>query len=163
MSKNKQIEQAPLQEVMEAGEIVHAQIKRVYEQCPGLISFDLESEAGQLLALRCAVDPGVAAAARDGWRGIVTGWWIGPYEVTEEKTGEIVTLPSLVLLASNGELCRLTGWPAINSWGHTVRASSDAMRQRGIPVRVMRRLSGTGGRSYWQVVPDVCPTAPGAA
>lgn len=162
MAKSKEIAPIPAGELLDPADMVREQVEKVLERSPGLISFDDESESGQLLALRCAVDQGIPAAQRDGWRGHVIGWWVGTTEVLDKDSGEIITLPCVALLAVNGELCRLCRWPAINSWASIVAHMTASQRESGIPVRVYRRQSGTGGRSYWQVTPDACPSAPGS-
>lgn len=139
------------------GAVVPADITR--ENCraalakmPDLISYDPTEEENEMLTVRCATEMGIAAQNRDGWKATVTAWWVGPYEMEDEETGEVVTLPTLVLLASSGELARFSGWPAIKSWAKIVRAAGAERCRKGIGVVVKRRSSGTAGRSYWQVM-----------
>lgn len=129
-------------------------VRAVVARHPDAISFDPADEANELLSLRCQTDPGIAAQQRDGWRGLVTGWYVGTWEIADETSGEVVTLPSLCLLTPRGELVRLCGWPAITSWANLVRAAGADRCRAGIPVVVKRRPSGTAGRSYWIVLPD---------
>lgn len=135
-------------------EMVRENIRTAISQMPELVSFDVTDDENEMLSLRCAVDPGIPAAQREGWGGNVVKWWVGTYDVTDEKTGEIVTLPSLVLITDNGELARFSGWPAIKAWANLLRAASAERCIMGIKVRVSRRKSGTSPGSYWIVLPD---------
>lgn len=135
-------------------EIVRANIAQVLAQNPQLCSFDLMAEENESLKLRSVLDPGILATERDGWSGFVNNWNICPYDVTNQQTGEVDTVPSLALFTPDGQLVRLTGWPAIKSWLRLVDAATPERCSLGIRVRVVRRPSGTAGRSYWQVLPD---------
>jgi hypothetical protein len=135
-------------------EIVRENCRAAIAKMPDLISYDPTDEENDTLIIRCATEMGVAAQVRDGWKGNVVTWWVGPYETEDEKTGEIVLLPTLVLITAAGELARYAGWPAIKSWAKIVRAAGAERCRRGIEVVVKRRPSGTAGRSYWQVVAD---------
>lgn len=141
-------------EVVLSEDMVRSNIQTAISQLPELISFDITDPEKEMLALRCAVDPGVPATQRDGWRGTVVQWWVGPYQVPDEETGEMITLPCLVLIPAEGELVRLTGWPAINHWAQILRAATAERCLRGIKVRVARRASSTTKGSYWCVLPD---------
>jgi hypothetical protein len=135
-------------------EVVRENIRTVLQQQPDLVSYDPSTDDGELLSLRCAVDPGVPATARDGWRNTVVHWGVAAYEVADEKTAEVLLLPSLALIAEDGDLVRLTGWPAIKSWSRIVQALGRERCQLGVKIKVVRRASGTAGRSYWLVLPD---------
>lgn len=135
-------------------EEVRRNVTDIVSRHPDAISFDAADPEYELLVLRCETDPGIAAQQRDGWRGTVTGWYVGTWAVTDEVTGEVVTLPSLCLLTARGELVRLTGWPGITSWANLIRAATADRVRQGLPVVVKRRASGTAGRSYWIVLPD---------
>jgi hypothetical protein len=126
----------------------------------GALSYDANAEENALLHLRCLTDPGVSAQQRDGWRGIVKQWACVPYDYEDGQTGEIVTLPCLVLISAKNELVRLSNWPAINSWAAIVRAAGVERCRAGIPVVVRRRQSSTAGRSYWSVQIDQEPERP---
>lgn len=134
--------------------VVEANLARHRERHEHAVSFDSTDPANEMLAVRCATDPGIPASMRDGWRGIVVSWWIGPYNYENEETGEVAVLPSLVLIDHKDSLVRLTGWPAISAWSGIMCAVSSERRSKGIPVVIRRRPSGTAGRSYWTVVVD---------
>lgn len=141
------------------GAVVPAEITRdncraALAKMPDLISYDPTDEESELLTIRCATEMGIPSQQRDGWRACVAQWWVGPYETEDEETGEVVTLPTLVLISRDGELARYAGWPAIKSWARIVRAAGAERCRQGINVVVRRRPSGTAGRSYWQVMAD---------
>lgn len=139
---------------IEPAELVKQNITTVVSQFPDIISYDPTTDRGEMLSVTVAVDPGIPALQRDGWRGTITEWGIAPWEVKGNKEGEIVTVPSLVLIGSEGDVIRLTGWPAIRSWSQIVKVMGKERCQLGVSVVVKRRPSGTAGRSYWIVVPD---------
>ncbi len=141
-------------EVVLPEDAVRENIRTAIAQLPGLISFDVTDEANELLMLRCMTEQGIPAAMRDGWRANVVSWWCGTSQVPEEDTGELVTLPCLVLISDGGSLCRLYGWPAINSWARLLRAASVERCLKGILVRVKRVPTATAGRACWNVLPD---------
>lgn len=154
MTKQVQKRESVDSGVMLPAEVVRDNVRTALQQQPNLISYDPTTEEGELVSLRCAVDPGIPAQQRDGWRGTVVQWGISAYDVNDEQRGEIVTLPSLALISSERELIRLTGWPAIKSFGQIVRHLGIERCRRGVPIVVKRRASGTAGRSYWIVLPD---------
>jgi hypothetical protein len=134
--------------------VVEENVANIISRHPDAISFDPSDEANEMLSLRCQTDPGIASQLKDGWRGIVNTWYVGTWQVPDEGTGEVMTLPSLVLLTTRNELVRLTGWPAINSWATLLRAAKADRIRQGLPVIIKRRPSGTAGHSYWLVLPD---------
>lgn len=133
---------------------VRESVGELVERSPGALSYDPADPDAFLLHIRCQTDPGIPAQLRDGWKGVVRHWACVPYDVTDERTGENVTLPSLVLIDTNDVLIRLTNWPAISSWAAIVRSAGADKCRAGIPVIVRRRQSGTAGRSYWSVQVD---------
>lgn len=135
-------------------DIVRENCLAALARMPDLISFDPAEVENEMLAVRCATEMGIEAQKRDGWCGRVVKWWMGPYEIEDQQTGEIVVLPTLVLITWDGVLARFGGWPAIKSWAKIVRAAGAARCRQGIDVVVKRRASGTAGRSYWQVMAD---------
>lgn len=135
-------------------EETRALVERMTEQQNGALSYDPREEENALLHLRVQTDPGIAAQQRDGWRGVVREWAVTTWDVEDAHTGEVITLPSLVLISESGELVRLTGWPVVSSWSQVVRAAGVAKLRGGVPVIVKRRPSGTAGRSYWIVQID---------
>ena len=139
--------------VIEA-EVVRENINRALIQMPELISFDSLDPANEMLALMCSVGQGVPAHERDGWRGTVVKWWFGPYTITDQKTGELITMPSLVLIPVEGEMCRLTGWPCVNTWVNILRHLGADRCRKGVAVKASLRASGVSGRDYWTVMPD---------
>lgn len=141
-------------EVMLPEDMVRENVRTAISQLPGLVSFDVTDEANELLMLRCQTEQGIPAAMRDGWRGNVVQWWTGTAQVPDEDTGELVTLPCLVLIDDTSSLCRIYGWPAINSWARLLRAASVERCLKGIKVRVKRVPTATTGRSCWNVLPD---------
>ena len=141
-------------EVILPAEVVRQNIATVLSQRPDLMSYDPTTDEGEMIGLRIAVEPGVPAQQRDGWRWTVVHWGISAQEIADEKTGEVVTLPSLLLIAEGGEPCRLYGWPAIKSWALILKALGLDRCQLGVKVRVKRQPSSTAGRSYWTVLPD---------
>lgn len=140
-------------QVVLPAEVIRENIRSVISKMPDLISFDPSDSAAEGLMLRCAVDPGIEAQKRDGWTATVNQWSVQAYDVEDEKSGEVVTLPSLCLIAEDGTLCRLTGWPAIKSWANLLRAAGAERCSLGVRIVVRRRPSGTAGRSYWLVLP----------
>lgn len=142
------------QRVMLPTEVTREQVKSVIAKMPDLVSYDPADEASEALHLRCMVDPGVPAQKREGWRGTVCQWSVSAQEVADEHTGEVSVLPSLALISDNDEMCRLYGWPAIKSWVRLLQAAGAERCSLGIRVRVVRRPSGTAGRSYWLILPE---------
>lgn len=159
MAKPKSSVPVPVREGVPEPEEVRQAIQRIHAENHGAISYDVADEANELLHLRVQTDPGIAAQQRDGWRGVVREWAVTPWDITDETTGEVVTLPSLVLISDKGELVRLTGWPSVSSWAGIVRAAGVEKLRAGVPVVVKRRPSGTAGRSYWMVQID-CNLSP---
>lgn len=143
----------PQRAVVPRGDVI-ASLQLILEQRPDLISFDPADKANELLAIRCAVDAGVPETRRDGWRGTVVTWWVGAYDLPDKESGELATIPSLVLIDSEGNLCRLTGEAAISSWAQIVRIAGAERCRQGLRVKVSRRKSSTSMGSYWQVLPD---------
>lgn len=135
-------------------EITRENCRAALAKMPDLISYDPTDADTEMLTVRCATEMGISSQQRDGWRGRVVTWWMGPYETEDEETGEVVTLPTLVLITTDGVLARYAGWPAIKSWAKIVRAAGAERCRQGIDVVVKRRPSGTAGRSYWQVMAD---------
>jgi hypothetical protein len=135
-------------------ELVRQNIATVLAQCPDLISYDPTTDEGEMLSLRCAVDPGVEQQKRDGYRGTVVNWGVSAYECKGDRDGEIVTVPSIALVMESGDIVRLTGWPGIKAWAALVRAAGKERCQLGMRVVIKRRASSTAGRSYWTVLPD---------
>lgn len=148
------IEPRPHPEVRLPAEVVRDNVATVLRQHPGLVSYDPTTDEGEIVGLRCAVDPGVPAAQRDGWRGTVCHWGLSAQEVTDQKTGEVHVLPSLLLIPEEGEACRLYGWSAAKTWAKIVETLGVERCQLGVKIRVKRHPSGTAGKSYWVVLPD---------
>lgn len=146
--------QARVGNVRLPAEVVRENIATVLRQQPDLVSYDPTTDEGEMLSYRLAVDPGVPAQLRDGWRGTVVHWGISAQEVPDREKGTSDTVPSLALLTEEGQLCRLFGWPAISSWAQLLKAIGKERCQLGIKVRIKRQPSNTAGRSYWIVLPD---------
>lgn len=158
MSNRKPTRPAPapdlqdLPPVDEAGAVAAPLVPRLGA---GAVSWHDNNPHAESLALRCALDPGCPPQARDGWRGRVAHWGVGYWACAGEgKDGNKVAVISLLLIDVAGHSCRLTGWPAINSWAALLSALSPARAGEPVPVLVTRHASGTPGRSYWQVQPD---------
>lgn len=144
-------------------DIVEVNVRELVSAHPDAISFDVADPANEMLALRCACDPGVASQVKDGLRATVKAWYVGTWTVTEQDSGRLLTLPSLVLITEREDLIRLTGWPCISSWATLLRAAGADRIRAGLPVVIRRRQSGTAGRSYWVILPGGdCPSAPGS-
>ena len=133
---------------------VEERIRALVADNPDAISYDPRDPANELLHIRVLTDPGILAAERDGWCGVVKGWAVGTWVVTDPETQELVTLPSLALIDSERNVVRLTGWPAINSLAQILKAAGPDRVRAGLPVTIMRRPSGTAGRSYWTIQVD---------
>lgn len=140
--------------VVPTDDMVRANISTAISQYPHLVSFDVTDPDNEMTMLRCQVEQGIPSQLRDGWRATVVHWLPCATQVPNEETGELETLPCLVLIADNGELCRLYGWPAINSWLRLLNAASKERCLRGIKIRVKRVPTATAGRSCWNVLPD---------
>lgn len=121
---------------------------------PDALSYDADDPAMELLHLRLATDPGCDAVDRDGWRGLAVHWQIGVWRAEKEDGGAPIILPSLALLAADGRLCRLSGWPAVNAWCQILTAVKPERIRAGIPIVVRKRQSGSTGRQYWSVSID---------
>lgn len=135
-------------------EQVLEKIADILRRHPDLVSFDPLDEAYEHLVLRCKVDPGPAHAERDGWEGCVCDWWFGSYTMTDDVTGELLTLPSLALVTVDGRLVRLTNSePAVRSWLVILREIGVERVKRGLNVCVTLRQSQTAGRHYWMILP----------
>lgn len=135
-------------------EVVCEQVADVLRKYPELISFDPTDEAYDRLLMRCKTDPGPGHAARDGWEGQVCDWWFGVHTMTDQDTGELVTLPSLVLITTDGILMRFSGsGPAVRSWLAILREIGADRVRKGLMVRVRLQASQTAGRHYWLILP----------
>lgn len=143
------------QQVALPGEVVRSNIETVLRQIPDMVSYDPTTDRGEMLSLKLAVDPGIPAQQKDGWSGTVVEWGITASEITDQQSGEVVTLPSLALMDDKGYVVRLYGWPAIKSWASIIGHMGKERCQLGVAVVVKRRPSGVPGRSYWVVIPDV--------
>lgn len=153
----KKLEPKPTQEVVGRGDMEIADLNnriRDLISAPDLTTaLDLE----RLTYARLLTDPGVSESERDGWRGNVIGWAAFADRREDEETGEVSTIPILSLLASNGDVIRLSGWPAITSWAGVVKALGEERCRAGVPACIRRRKSGTVGRAYWVVSIDCVP------
>lgn len=135
-------------------EVVVERIGAILRKYPELISFDPAEETSERLLLRCKTDPGPGHDERAGWEGEVTDWYFGPYTMTDRDTGELLTLPSLVLLTVDGRLIRFSSSePALRSWLTILRVVGVERVQRGLHVKVHYRASQAAGRHYWQILP----------
>jgi hypothetical protein len=143
----------PTPRAIAPADIVRDKVRNAIAKMPDLISFDPIDPQHESLALRCAVDPGVPAAQREGWTGTVVHWWVGTWEVPDGATGEVVLLASLVLITDRGETARYSSEPAIHSWAQILRAAGAERCRKGIKVRAVKRKSGTSPGSYWILLP----------
>lgn len=157
MSKSKPQDQslAKQHEVILQTEQVRALVQRAVEQQPDLRHVRGSGEEAELRALKLATDTGIEAQRRDGWRAVVTDWWVSVETVEDVRTGELLTLPVLALLSVEGEVCRLSGLPALHCWQRLLEVAGVERLARGVPVRVRRRQSSTVGRSYWTIEVDI--------
>lgn len=135
-------------------EQVLERIADVLRRHPELVSFDPLDEKYESMVMRCKTDPGPSHAERDGWEGCVCDWYFGSYTMTDQDTGELVTLPSLALVTTDGRLVRLTNSePAVRSWLAILREIGAERVQRGLNILVSLRPSQTAGRHYWVILP----------
>ena len=135
-------------------EAVIEKIGEILVRHPDLISFDVADERNERTYFAMKVDPGCGAAERNGWEGEVAEWYFGSYTITDEQTGELQTLPSLALMATDGRLIRFTNSePAVRSWLAILREIGVERVKKGVRVRVHLRASQTAGRHYWQILP----------
>lgn len=145
-------------EIIPAPATVGERVRALVSANPDALSYDPSLAENELLHVRMMTDPGIDAGRRGGWRGFVYGWAVGTWTVMDQDTGEVVELPSLVLIGSEGALIRLTGWPAINCWSQILRYCPPDRVRAGLPVVITRRASGTAGRSYWSIQVDNAAT-----
>lgn len=137
----------PRQQVLE-------RIDDILRRHPDLISFDPLDETYERLVMRCKTDPGPSHDERDGWEGQVCDWYFGSYTMTDQDTGELITLPSLCLITVDGQLVRFSNSePAVRSWISILREIGPDRIRRGLQVRVSLRPSQTAGRHYWSILP----------
>lgn len=122
-------------------------------QHPCLVSYDPTTAEGEVRSLQVEIDPGVPAQMRDGWIGRVIEWGVSVGESADQKTGEVSRYPTLLLIADNGEACRLAGWPIISVWARVVERLGVERVRRGLLIRIKRQPSQTPGRSYWSITP----------
>lgn len=135
-------------------EIVQERVSAILARHPDLISFDPLDDLNERMLMRCKVDPGAGHQERDGWEGMVSDWYFGTYTMTDQDTGELVTLPSLALLTCDGKLIRFTNSePAVRSWLAILHEIGVDRVRQGLMVRVALRASQTAGRHYWQILP----------
>lgn len=135
-------------------EVVVEKVQAVLMRHPELISFDMLDEALEPIVLRLKCDPGPTHDQRNGWTGLVNEWYFGTYTMTDESSGELVTLPSLVLLATDGRILRLTNSePAVRSWLSVLREVGVERVKKGLQVVCKLRPSQTAGKHYWQILP----------
>jgi hypothetical protein len=121
-------------------EVVQEKVAAVLARHPELLSFDPLDAKYENILMRLKTDPGPPHSQRDGWEGMVCDWYFGTYTMTDDTTGELVTLPSLALVTSDGVIVRMTNSePAVRSW-------LVILGEIG-PERV------TAGRHYWQILP----------
>lgn len=140
--------------VVQPRDVVVEKVQAIMAKYPDLVSFDPLDERYESLVMRCKTDPGPAHSERDGWEGQVCDWYFGTYTMVNNDTGELVTLPSLCLITSDGVLVRFTNSePAVRSWLVILREiGADRIRQ-GLRVRCSLRSSQTAGRHYWIILP----------
>lgn len=137
----------PRQQVLE-------RIEDILRRHPDLISFDPLDETYERVVMRCKTDPGPGHAERDGWEGQVCDWYFGSYTMTDDASGELITLPSLSLITVDGQLMRFTNSePAVRAWLSILREIGVERVKRGLHVRVSLRASQTAGRHYWTILP----------
>lgn len=137
----------PRQQVLE-------RIEDILRRHPDLISFDPLDETYERLVMRCKIDPGPGHAERDGWEGQVCDWYFGSYTMSDETSGELITLPSLCLITVDGALVRfVNSEPAVRAWLAILREIGVERVKRGLHVRVSLRGSQTSGRHYWLILP----------
>jgi hypothetical protein len=135
-------------------EVVQERIADVLRRHPDLVSFDPLDERYENLIMRCKLDPGVPKEERDGWTGQVCDWYFGTYSMVDDKTGEVMTLPSLSLWTSDGICCRLTNSePAVRAWLAILREIGVERVKRGLMVRVALRHSAGAVGPYWTILP----------
>lgn len=140
--------------VVVAREQVVERVADIMRRHPDLISFDPLDETYERLVMRCKIDPGASHEERDGWEGQVSDWYFGTYTMTDQHSGELVTLPSLALVTVDGRLVRFTNSePAVRSWLSILREIGVERVKRGLQVRVSLRPSQTAGRHYWTILP----------
>jgi hypothetical protein len=140
---------------------VATSVAELVARTPGALSYDPADPANELLHVEMMTDPGCPSQLREGWSGIVSQWAVGTYDMPNEQTAELETLPSIYLKCSDGRSCRLFGWPAISSWALLMRTAGMERMAKGLPVVVRKRLSGTAGRSYWVICVDTGAAEPG--
>jgi hypothetical protein len=155
METNRDILPAPGPRQIESADLVRANLATVLSQLPDLVSYDPTTDEGEMVSLKCAVDPGCPATEKNNWTGTVVHWGIAPWEGADPKTGELSTVPSILLVADDGRSCRPTGWPAIKAFAAILRHMGKERCQLGVQVRVVRRASSIPGRSYWSIIPDI--------
>lgn len=137
----------PRQQVLE-------RIEDILRRHPDLISFDPLDETYERLVMRCKIDPGATHEERDGWEGQVCDWYFGSYTMSDQTSGEMITLPSLSLITVDGRLARFTNSePAVRAWLAILREIGVERVKRGLNVRVCLRASQTAGRHYWSILP----------
>lgn len=135
-------------------EVVMEKIQAVLTRHPDLMSFDPLDEKYEKTLMCLKLDPGCPREERDGWTGEVADWYFGPYTITDERTGELITMPSLVLMALDGRMVRLSNSePAVRSWLAILREIGVERVKKGINVRVSLRKSAQAVGPYWQIMP----------
>src|SRR5215469_892606 len=86
------------QQVILPEELVRQNITMIVAREPNAISYDPTTDEGEMVSLRCAVEQGIPAAARDGYRGTVIHWGVAPFGYPNQKTGEIEWAKTLALI-----------------------------------------------------------------
>lgn len=140
--------------VVQPREVIVEKVQAILRRHPDLVSFDPDEPRYESMVMRCKTDPGANHAERDGWEGQVCDWYFGTYTLSDDETGELITLPSLSLITTDGRLIRFTSSePAVRGWLTILREIGVERIKEGLNVRVTLRPSQTAGRHYWQILP----------
>lgn len=153
-SKNAKSEVAPRSTAVALRQSSEVRIAAMKEWCPLLDNIQGDATTVALNRLKAITSPGIPPEERAGWTSSLVAWTISLYEIIDTDTGEVISVPSLILIPPDGDCCRLTGETAITSFASILRNGGEELLRAGMKVRVVRRNSQTVGRSYWLVVVD---------
>lgn len=116
---------------------------------PGATSRQQVPEDHPLVLLRLLTDPGCPEHQLDGWAGVLAEWHCCTYTYPDPRSGDLVTLPTIALLATDGRLARYPGWQAVNAWCALCRSYSPSLMRGRVTVHVQRIPARPGQDAHW--------------
>ena len=118
---------------------------------PEALNYDTADEQAAAAHARILHEPGRRLKWGERWVGHVRYWWAGPWGIGADRLGWKRVIPCVVLVSCEGELLRVFGWDACDTFCSAAASEAGRAAVDGLDVHVRDAQSPDGSHRWWVI------------